>query len=113
LHELSIVQRIIELSRDEVVKAGAKKVDRIDLEIGELAGIEMDAFLFAWDVAVEGTVLSSAARTIERTPGKGVCSLCDTAYRMRELYDPCPGCGGHFAEMVSGREMKLRSLIVS
>ena len=47
MHELSIAQNIVEISEDQVKKHKATGVDKIILQIGELAGIELDALDFA------------------------------------------------------------------
>ena len=113
MHELSIVQNIVEIAQEQVLKARAEKVDQIDLEIGDLAGIEMDAFLFAWDSAVPDTVLSTAKRKIHKVEAKAKCNECGCEFRMVQLYDPCPDCGACFSDLLSGKELKLRSLVVS
>ena len=57
MHELSIVMGILKIAETETKKAGAKKVDLIELEIGTLAGIELRALEFVWSGEVKDTVL--------------------------------------------------------
>ncbi|MDX1942023.1 MAG: hydrogenase maturation nickel metallochaperone HypA [Saprospiraceae bacterium] len=113
MHELSIVMGIVEIAESETRKAGAVAVESIELEIGKLAGIQIDSLEFAWDVAVKNTVLQKAHRQIHHIPGKARCSECETEFEMIELYDACPNCGQYFSEILQGQELRVKSLVVS
>jgi hydrogenase nickel incorporation protein HypA/HybF len=113
MHELSIVMGIVDIAASAVQKAGARTVDSIELEIGELAGIEMDALYFAWDAAIKNTVLSGAKRDIHFLPGKANCLDCGEVFDMHQLYDPCPKCNNYLNEIIQGRELKVKALTVS
>ncbi|VAW24808.1 hypothetical protein MNBD_BACTEROID04-509, partial [hydrothermal vent metagenome] len=43
MHELSIVMGIVKIAEDETAKVEENTVTKIELEIGQLAGIELDA----------------------------------------------------------------------
>lgn len=60
MHELSIVMSIIQIAEKESAKNNAAGVDEIELEIGDLSGIEMTAFDFAWAQAIRSTLLEKA-----------------------------------------------------
>lgn len=113
MHELSIVQSIVDIAEREVRKANAHTVESIELEIGELAGVEFAALDFAWDVAVQRTVLANAQRHVHRVTGKARCSDCHTEFIMQNLFDACPNCGQYFNEILAGKELKVRSLVVN
>lgn len=113
MHELSIVRNIIQIATEQVKANAAKKVETIEMEIGDLSGIEMDAFLFAWDTAVERSVLENAERIIHRQKGKARCQNCELEFKVEQFYDPCPGCGEYFGELIQGKELKIRSLEIS
>lgn len=69
-------------------RGGGKKpaiVEAIDLDIGELAGIEIDSIEFLWDAAVEGTVLSGRQRRIRRVAGRALCSACQKEFTLKSL----------------------------
>ncbi len=112
MHELSIVQSIVDIAETEVQKAKAHKVESIELEIGDLAGIEFSALDFAWDVAVRHTVLEQAERHIRRIEGRARCSECGLEFAMQQLFDSCPACGQYFNEILQGKELKVKSLVV-
>ena len=113
MHELSIVKNILEIADYEVKQAGAAEVHQIDLEIGILSGIEMDALLFAWEACVQDTILATAKRNINRIPAKAKCMTCQTLFETDDYFTPCPDCGAYLTELIQGKELKIKQLIVS
>jgi hydrogenase nickel incorporation protein HypA/HybF len=113
MHELSIVMNIISIAEQEAAKSNAANIEEIEMEIGELSGIEMAAFDFAWEQAVKGTLLEEAVKNINRIEGKGVCIDCNASFAMHQLYEPCPVCGEHFITIEKGKELRVKSLVIT
>ena len=113
MHELSIVMSIVETAEEKVKENHAQSVESIDLVIGDLAGVESDALDFAWDSAVKNTVLQSAKRNIIHVPAKAKCLECDCEFEIKELYDECPLCGEHLLQIVQGKELQIKSMVLS
>lgn len=113
MHELSIVMSIVDLAEKQVQQAGASQVESIELEIGELAGIEMQALDFAWSSAVRHTVLENAERIILSVNGKARCLECEREYEMHTLYEQCPRCQSFFSDILQGKELRVKALTVS
>lgn len=111
MHELSVAMSVVQIATEETRKNGADSVETIVLEIGELSGIEMDAFLFAWDEAVNGSVLEKAERKIERPKGLLECTNCQKTYPALEKFEACPDCQIP-GLVIQGDEMKVKSLIL-
>jgi len=112
MHELSIASSIIEIAEDEVKKADAQKVLEIDLDIGLLGGVVIEAMEFAMDVAVKNTVLEDAKVIINQIPGMAKCQECGKEHEVEDLFSPCPNCNSYRNEIISGRELRIGSLIV-
>lgn len=110
MHELSIVMSIVDTVEEQVKKHSAKAVERIDLEIGNLAGVDEHALEFAWEEGVKNTLLEKATYSINKIKGWARCSNCDCEFEMKELFDPCPLCGEHLINIVRGKEMKIQSI---
>lgn len=113
MHELSIALGIVKIAEEETAKANAKKVDKIELEIGTLAGIEFESLDFVWPMAVKDTVLEFARKNIKKIKGKGKCIDCETIFDMDHFYDPCPKCQSSFKAILQGKELKVKALEVS
>ena len=110
MHELSIVMSIISTAQVEVVKNAASYVERIDLEIGALAGVETEALDFAWAAAVPETVLANAERHIHHIPAMARCAGCGHQFEIRQLFEPCPQCDEYFSDLLQGKELKIRKM---
>jgi hydrogenase nickel incorporation protein HypA/HybF len=110
VHEFSIALNIVEIAENEVKKHEAERVEIIVLEIGKLSGIEPAALDFAWDQAVNKTVLEKAERKINYIQGKAHCRDCGKDFDIEFLYDECPECHSYDKELVSGTELLVKSL---
>ncbi|MEZ4907084.1 MAG: hydrogenase maturation nickel metallochaperone HypA [Saprospiraceae bacterium] len=75
MHELSIALGIVDLAESEAKKAGGTTIESIELEIGELSGVEIDALEFAWSSATANTMLEKATKTIETFSREEQCAL--------------------------------------
>jgi len=113
MHELSIVMSIIETAEQQVKQHQAYRVESIDLVIGDLAGVDSHALDFAWDAAVKNTVLQSAQRNVIHKEGLAKCIECDCEFHVKEIYDPCPLCGQHLVQIIQGRELQIKSMILN
>lgn len=113
MHELSIVMGILKIAENETEKAGATKVDLIELEIGTLAGIELDALNFAWSRAVQDTVLATAVKKIDIVEARAQCMECDQIFPLQNVYDPCPNCQTYLKGILQGKELRVKALEVT
>jgi len=112
MHELSIALGIVDIAETAVANAGAAGVSHVELEIGELAGIEMAALDFAWSEAVRGTVLATATRSVQSVSGQAHCMECDHAFPVARARNDCPACGSPFTELLHGKELRVHALTV-
>ncbi len=113
MHELSIVMSIVDIATKQAALAHASVVDEIELDIGTLSGIELGALDFAWQQGVKETILEHAVRKINRPEGKAACMDCSAEFTIDNYYDACPVCGGHFINIIQGKELRVRSMVVS
>jgi len=113
MHELSIVMSIVELAMEQASKAGAISVEEIELEIGELTTIEMLAFEFAWQQGKSKTILEHAVLKVDRIHGHASCLSCNFEFPVKESFETCPACGDPFIRILKGKELRLKSLVVT
>jgi hydrogenase nickel incorporation protein HypA/HybF len=112
MHELSIVLSILEIAEDKVREHQAERVESIELEIGQLAGIEWAAMDFAWEVAVRNTVLEGSTREIRKIEGKAKCLECENEFPCSTLYSACTSCGSVFSNLLQGKELRVSSMVL-
>lgn len=112
MHELSIARSIVELVEEQAKSRDASVVEEVELEIGYLSGVEIQTLEFALDSAVKGTMLADARLIRHYIPGEGECSDCGCVFPMRALFSPCPRCGSYLVNILKGKELRLKSIVI-
>ena len=112
MHEMSIALSIVDIAEEEVRKNKASVVEEIEIDIGMLSNIQVDSLEFLWDNAVKSSVLEGARRKLNIIPGKARCSVCCTEFTMNEIYDACPDCHDFLNEVLEGKELKIKSMVL-
>jgi len=112
MHEFSIAMSVIELAEEEARKVRAETVSALVLEIGTMAGIEFYALDTAMKAAVQGTMLEKAEIVVDKVAAKARCSECNHIFEIQHVYDACPNCNSLFHEIIKGKELKIKSLVV-
>lgn len=113
MHELSVATSIIKTAEQEVLNNNGEKVLEIYLEIGKLSGVELQSLYFVWDLCINGTVLQNSKLIIYEPEGNAKCAECTTKFRLEKIYDSCPKCNSPFKTIISGKELKIKKLIIN
>ncbi len=108
MHELAIAQSALQQVLREAERAGARRVTRIALRIGALAGVEIDSLRFAFDAHLPASPAAGAAIEFELVPALARCRDCghEFAPAVDTLFE-CPRCRTFGAELRHGRELDL------
>ncbi len=112
MHELSIALSIVELAEQQAREHNAKEIEELELEIGNLAGVELHTLTFALESSVKGTMLENARIVRRDIRGEGRCGDCGTVFEMNRYIEPCPKCGSYFINIVKGKELRIKSIVV-
>jgi hydrogenase nickel incorporation protein HypA/HybF len=110
MHEMSITQSIVELCLSH---AGERRVQSVDIEIGELSSVVPEAIEFCFEACSQGTLLESARLNIIKTPGRGICQECGQETSLTELFGSCEQCGSNRVVIISGEELRVREIEVA
>lgn len=113
MHELAIATDIVEIVITSAENAGAERVETIELEIGELSGIELDALDMALKVSVKDTLMDGAEIKVDRVKGEAHCLDCGKDSPVDDLFSVCPHCRSFRMDIVRGKEMKIKSIVVA
>ena len=113
MHEISIAESIIDIAADYARRDGVESFCAIDLEIGKLSGIELDALNFAMEVVCRNTVLDGADIRIATIPGRARCDECQVEFEVEDFFAPCPECGDTRCTVIGGEELRVASLFVN
>jgi hydrogenase nickel incorporation protein HypA/HybF len=113
MHELSIAISIIEQISEEAEKRGGLDVEAVHLKLGDFAGVDKDALLFAWNLACEGSCLEGSRLVIQSVPLVVYCASCEKDRTPPSFYQlSCPECGTPGQRIVTGQEIEVESLEV-
>jgi len=115
MHEVGIMESALATVQRHAVENQAQRVERIVLRIGTLAGVELEALRFAFDVVSRGTVAEGAVLEIEAVPAAVYCPSCRQEFASEDggfIYT-CPGCGDLCGEIRRGRELELSRIEMS
>ena len=112
MHELSICESLLAIIDDQASADSFSKVNRIRLEIGTLASVELQALHFSFDVVSKGGIADGASLEVIELPAKGWCDHCEKEVTVNERYDPCPSCGSHGMRITGGDELRIKDLEV-
>jgi hydrogenase nickel incorporation protein HypA/HybF len=109
VHELGIVQQVVELAAERTHGA---RVKRLVLEIGRLSMVMPDALRFCFDLATAETTLESAELQIVEVDGSARCRACGGVVTLARPIGRC-ACGCSDLEWLSGTEVRIIELEVS
>lgn len=110
MHELAIAQSLIGIIEQEALPYAGAKVTRVRVLIGELSGVMPDALKFAFEAISVGGIAEGASLEIEEVPLRIRCHHCGEVLAVEDPFLTCPNCEGTDVEMVTGRELEIRSI---
>jgi hydrogenase nickel incorporation protein HypA/HybF len=111
MHELSIAMSIVDIAEENAAASGVKSVSEIQIEVGDISGVVHEALEFAMEEAVKNTVLQNAKRVVITIPGKAKCLECKHEFEIGDVFTPCPQCSSFNNEIISGQELRVKSML--
>jgi len=113
MHELSIVEALLEQVQREVQRAGESgRVTRVALAIGPLSGVHGDSIRFAFELLAPGTLVEGAELVITQPRAECCCRDCHARSEIDEFTVQCPQCHSHQIVIEGGRDLLLESIEV-
>jgi hydrogenase nickel incorporation protein HypA/HybF len=112
MHELSLCEGVLQVLEDQAESQHFSRVKTVWLEIGSLAGVEIEAMRFGFDVVIRDSLAEGARLEIIEVPGQAWCLDCAAAVEIRQRYDECPRCGGYQLQVTGGDQMRIKELEV-
>ena len=109
---MSIVASIVEIAESEAKKNNAKVISKLELDIGIVSGIELDALNFAFNSIKHETMLKYAEIKINIIKAKSKCENCNFEYDVEDVYSLCPKCNSYKTNIIQGKEIKIKSILI-
>jgi hydrogenase nickel incorporation protein HypA/HybF len=113
MHEMSLAESVLQLIEDAARQQDFSRVSLVRLEIGQLAGVEVESLRFCFDAVTRGSLAEGAALDIVAKQGAGWCEQCSDTVALSETFGACPQCGGSQVRVTGGTELRVRELEVS
>ncbi len=76
MHELSLVSDIYRTARRAVDAHGPHRIEVVRIAVGELAAVEPDLLVFAWEAVTAGTPDAGSRLDVDFRPAKQTCAAC-------------------------------------
>ena len=112
MHEMAVTQSILDIAVQHAQQAGASRITRIHLVVGEMSGIVDDSMQLYFDFLSKDTMAESAQLSFDRRPAVYRCRECNTTYHPEGFSWECPACDTLSFEVISGREFQVESIEV-
>jgi hydrogenase nickel incorporation protein HypA/HybF len=106
MHELTITRNIVSIVSEA---AQGRRVKRVTLDIGKLAGVIPGSIAFCFDVIAKETPLDGARLDINEIPGRCRCRDCAAEFEAATLYEAC-ACGSRALDWLQGEELRIREM---
>lgn len=112
MHELSLAGGILRIIEQAAERERFTRLRRLTLEVGKLAGVEVEALRFALAAMAPGTLLANAEIEIREPGGRARCFDCGHLTEIKERGEPCGYCGGWRLDPVAGTGFRVVDLMV-
>jgi hydrogenase nickel incorporation protein HypA/HybF len=113
VHELSVCQALLAQVSEIASDRGASTVERINVEVGPLSGVEPALLVSAFEVLCTGSCAAKATLSISTVPITIGCLTCGAESQARPNRLLCAACGGYRIRVIGGDELRLRGVELS
>ncbi|MFH1087998.1 MAG: hydrogenase maturation nickel metallochaperone HypA, partial [Chloroflexota bacterium] len=111
MHELAITEQILKLAVEKANDAGAKKVTRVSLVVGELSGVAPECVQFYFEFLRHDSIAGEATLSFAPVAARLRCRDCAAEFSPEAIW-VCPKCQGRNISIAAGRECHLESIEV-
>jgi len=110
MHEVSIAMNILQIIEEELSRHPGKVVAKVNLQIGVLSGVVPDSLLFALEASKQSGFLKNAEISIDHQEAVASCPECGNKFKTEDYFGVCPQCGNSHYDIISGRELLIKSI---
>lgn len=115
MHELGIMTGVMDVVTSSAQQAGATRVLKVSLSVGEMTEAIEDALMFAFEALSEQreyALCEGAELEITMVRPKSRCLECGAEYEHDRFHMLCPECNSFATELIAGRELQIDSIEV-
>jgi hydrogenase nickel incorporation protein HypA/HybF len=112
MHEMSLAMNIIDLAVETAAREGGIRVNEVEIEIGNLAGVMSDSLEFCLEAAARSTIVEGADFRLFLVKAQGHCDSCRAGFEVDSFFAGCPNCGEIGVKVSGGQDLKIRALTI-
>ncbi|MCG0239625.1 MAG: hydrogenase maturation nickel metallochaperone HypA [Firmicutes bacterium] len=113
MHEVSLVMAVLETAAAAARRAGAARIRKVRLRVGELAGVDPDALRFAYDALTgDQPLFAGSDLEVEWVPVRVQCPGCGAEGPALPYSVACSRCGSLGTRVVAGEELEIADVEV-
>ncbi|NQU41139.1 MAG: hydrogenase maturation nickel metallochaperone HypA [Lentisphaerae bacterium] len=113
MHELGIAETILQRVEAIRVENGAVGIAAVQLQIGDLSGVDVFSLELAFGVATENTRFADTRWEFERIAASVACRACGATTTPDGPFPICMACDSTDVEIVAGRELMIDTVEVA
>jgi hydrogenase nickel incorporation protein HypA/HybF len=110
MHEMSIIEALLETVRDELRAHPGAHVQTVRVRVGQLRQVEPATLQFCYAAAVQDTPLANSRLEVHQVEASARCDVCSLEFPVEESWFECPRCGSTGARLLKGDELLLTNL---
>jgi hydrogenase nickel incorporation protein HypA/HybF len=104
MHELSLVNSLLDIVDDYARRESFSKVTSLHLSMGCMSCIDRQSLQFAFEVQTQGGIAEGAKLAMEVLPAVICCLSCGSETRQDRFDAICPRCGSAQVTLTGGTE---------
>ncbi len=113
MHELGIMTGVMDAATTAAHDAGATKLLKVTLSVGDMTEAIEDALIFAFEALTEDDDFTCGATLeINMIHPKSRCLECGEVFEHDRFHMFCPVCDSFATELLAGRELQIDSIEV-
>jgi len=110
MHEVSIIQNVVEIVTEKAIENKFTKVNKVSLRIGELSGVMPESLNFAFKSCIIDTILEGSTLEIEKVKAIAECAECKKQFPIDHFNKLCPCCNKFCSSIISGYELYVNTI---
>ncbi len=115
MHELPVIQSILDIVIKHAEMNDVRKVIKIYLKVGVLSDLEDEWMQQYFDYVAKESVAEGATLEIERVPARMKCNACSFEFEPDMKKDEkivCPACGNERCNLIAGKNYSVANMEV-
>jgi hydrogenase nickel incorporation protein HypA/HybF len=115
MHELPVIQSILDIVIKHAEMNDVSKVIKIYLKVGVLSDLEDQWMQQYFDYVAKESVAEGATLEIERVPARMKCNACSFEFEPDMKKDEkivCPACGNERCNLIAGKNYSVANMEV-